>query len=84
MACGKPVIAAKGALTADLGVHGKSLILVNSGDERGVAHAIMSLVRDDSASKIIGNQARNVVAERYSTENLAGMLHRAVMMLKDK
>lgn len=74
MACGKPVIVARGTVSKDLAIHEVSAIVLDSADEVLVASAITSLVTDDSLSTKIGKEALRVVSEKYSTEKLADKL----------
>lgn len=74
MACGKPVIVARGAVPNDLVKDGVSGVLVESASEVEVASKIVSLMNDSALRRFIGEQARRVIAERYSTEKLADKL----------
>ncbi len=74
MACGKPVIAARGSVTKDLIEDGISGVLVSSKDEKEIASAIGSLMNNASLSKLIGEEARNIITERFSSERLADRL----------
>jgi len=74
MACGKPVIAAKGSVTKDLIEDGISGVLVSSKNEEEIAAAIVSLMDNASLSKLIGEEARNIITERFSNERLADRL----------
>jgi glycosyltransferase involved in cell wall biosynthesis len=81
MACGKPVIVARGAMTEDLVADGKSVILVDSCDEDDVARAVVLLMSNDGLSKMVGEHARRIIVERYSTENLANTLDETLTRL---
>lgn len=74
MACGKPVIVARGAVPKDLALDKVSAILVDSANYVQVASAITLLLSDGSLSKKIGKEALRIVSERYSTEKLADKL----------
>lgn len=74
MACGKPVIVARGAVPEDLVEDGVSGVLVNSANEVEAASKIESLMNDGVLRRFIGEGARRVIAERYSTEKLADKL----------
>lgn len=74
MACSKPVVVARGAVPNDLVEDGVSGVLVESGNEVEVASKIVSLVNDSALRRSIGEQARRIIAERYSTEKLADKL----------
>lgn len=81
MAGGKPVIAARGAVTEDLVEDGVSAILVGSGNEHEVARAITLLTSDRALSKMVGKQAGKIIAERYSTQKLANTLDETLWRL---
>jgi len=81
MACGKPVIIARGAVTEDLVVDRISAIEVDSGDEDDVAGAIMLLTNNDGLAEAVGKQAQRTIAERYSTGKLANTLDETLMKL---
>jgi glycosyltransferase involved in cell wall biosynthesis len=74
MACSKPAVVARGAVTEDLVEDGISAVSVDSGSEDEVARALILLTTNETVSKMIGEQARRIVAERYSTEKLANTL----------
>ncbi len=74
MACGKPVIVARGASTKDLIMNGRAMVLVGSGKENEVAQSLTLLTRNKGLSEMIGKQARKAISERYSTEKLANTL----------
>lgn len=84
MAGGKPVIAARGAVTEDLVADGVSAILVGSGKEDEVARAVTLLTRNKVLSEMIGKQARSIIAERYSTEKLANTLDKMLRKLYEQ
>lgn len=74
MACGKPVIVARGAVPKDLVEDGVSGVFVDSANEVEVASKIVSLMNDSGLRRVIGAEARRVIAERYSTGKLADKL----------
>lgn len=80
MACGKPVVAARGTVTRDLAINGVSAVLVDSNNEMQVASAITSLVNHNVLSEGIGKRAKTIIAEKYNSEILSEKLHR---MLKE-
>jgi len=84
MACGKPIIVARGTVPKDLAVDGISAVLVDSTDGTQIASAIMSLLNDGSLREQIGKGALTIISERYATRKLADKLDDALLLCTHK
>lgn len=64
-ACGLPAVASRTGGIVDVVEHGESGLLVEPGDERGLAVALLELVRDPSRRREMGRHARDVALARF-------------------
>jgi glycosyltransferase involved in cell wall biosynthesis len=71
MAAGKPVISTRVGAVSQLIVEGQNGLLVEAGDERGLALAILRLLADPEVSCRMGANGRRQVAQRFSAESMA-------------
>jgi glycosyltransferase involved in cell wall biosynthesis len=71
MAAGIPVIATRVGGTGEVIDHGRTGMLVETGDVRGICAAALELWRDRARAKQIGAGARAAVLERFSLERMA-------------
>jgi glycosyltransferase involved in cell wall biosynthesis len=71
MAAGKPVIATRVGAVARLIEAGQTGLLVEAGDVRGLATAIVQLLTDPEQLRRIATNGRRQVAEHFSAESMA-------------
>lgn len=71
MACGTPVVASKFGGIRNTIRNGYNGYLVDPGDPREFADAILELLRDEPKRKKIGHNAYKVILEEYSWEAIA-------------
>jgi len=70
MACGRPVVAARGGGAAELFTHGLDALGFVPGDSGSLATAIGSLTDDPERRARIGDRARRTAIERFSRKRL--------------
>ncbi|MCI5140167.1 MAG: glycosyltransferase [Candidatus Electrothrix sp. ATG1] len=68
MACGKAVIVSRVGENANVVENNMSGILVESGDVAGLADAMQLMIKRNGVRKELGQQAREVVKNKYSSE----------------
>jgi glycosyltransferase involved in cell wall biosynthesis len=71
MALGKPIVASRAGGIPEMLDDGESGLLVDVGDEVGLASAIVTLLRDPDFGRRLGVRAREVVRERFSARTMA-------------
>ncbi|MBF0122319.1 MAG: glycosyltransferase family 4 protein [Candidatus Omnitrophica bacterium] len=69
-ACGVPVIASRVGGIPEVVVDGETGILVPSRDSKALADAIIRLLGDPAKMLVLGQRARQVVAERFSSDRM--------------
>jgi L-malate glycosyltransferase len=86
MALGKPIVATRAGGVPEVVADGESGLLVDAGDEVGLAGAIVTLLKDRDLGRRFGARARQVVQERFSAQTMADSyldVYRAVLREKD-
>lgn len=71
IASGLPVVAVDATSVSEMVEHGKSGLLVRSGDERGMAQAILRLL-DEKTAQTFGRRARTLAQKHALEETFAG------------
>jgi glycosyltransferase involved in cell wall biosynthesis len=71
MALGKPIVATPAGGVPEVLVDGESGLLVDIGDEVGLAAAVVTLLKDPDLGRRLGARARQVVQERFSAQTMA-------------
>lgn len=74
MAVGLPVISTRVGAVPDTVVDGVTGILVEAGDEHGLAHAVLELARRPELRRAMGAAARAHVAERFTLDRVHHLL----------
>ena len=74
MACEKPVVVPRGAVSESLVIDGYNGVLFEPGDAEGLGSAVLRLVEDRSFSKYIGRNARRHVEKVASWDVLMARL----------
>jgi len=74
MACGKPVVVPRGAVSESLVINGLNGVLFEPGDVSGLSSAVVSLIEDQRFCKRIGRNAREHVEKVSSWNVLIGRL----------
>jgi len=78
MACEKPVIVCRGAVSESLVRDGHNSFLVQPGDAHGLSSAIVKLIEDKNLSKRMGMDARKYVEGRYDWNILINRLEKVL------
>jgi glycosyltransferase involved in cell wall biosynthesis len=73
-ACYKPVVATRVGGLQEIVFDGTTGLLVESGDVKGLASGIFTLLTDDRTRITMGMRARRVVEEKFSIEKIADKL----------
>jgi len=81
MACEKPVIVCRGAVSESLVIDGYNGIVLNPGDVSELSAAVVNLIRDQKLSKSIGRNARRHIETVYSWDVLITRLERVLSSL---
>lgn len=76
MACAKPVVASNIGGSTEIIQNGKNGILVPPGRPEILAREILSILESERAGKIMGENARDTVIEKYSWQKIAEDYHR--------
>lgn len=76
MAAGKAIVATRTGQIAEVIEDGYNGLLVEAGDEAGLAEAIASLLNDSAARNRLGQQARRQAIEQHSWNEYARQLER--------
>lgn len=74
MACEKPVIVSRGAVSESLVIDGYNGILFEPGDVHGLSSAVINLIEDEHFSRFIGRNARSHVEKVFSWDVLIARL----------
>jgi glycosyltransferase involved in cell wall biosynthesis len=74
-ACGKPVIGARSGAVPTVIAEGLDGLLVDYRDAKGLAQAILDLVRNPSLARQLGETGRAKALERYTWEKIAAVYH---------
>ena len=74
MACGKPVISTRTGGIPELIREGETGLLVNPGDARGLAEAIMTLAVAQEEAKAMGAQGRIMAGDVFSVERMVSKI----------
>ncbi|UCE29584.1 MAG: glycosyltransferase family 4 protein [Candidatus Bathyarchaeota archaeon] len=69
MACGKPVIVSRGAVSESVIINGHTGIQIEPGDVRGLSLSIIELIENQGASQTLGRNARSHV-QKVSSWNV--------------
>lgn len=70
MACGLPVVATGTRGTSEIVQNGETGLLAEVGDVGALARAVVQMIRDDELRRCLSKRASEVVAERYSIDEL--------------
>jgi glycosyltransferase involved in cell wall biosynthesis len=70
MACGLPCVATRVSGSEDIIQHGVNGLLVESEDYQGMAHALLTLLRDPVLTRKYGQAAREMVERHFSLERI--------------
>jgi glycosyltransferase involved in cell wall biosynthesis len=70
MACGLPCVASYVSGSEDIIQHGVNGLLVEPEDYRGLAEALLTLLRDPALAQQYGNAARVTIEKHYSLERI--------------
>lgn len=76
MACGKPVVACRGAVSESLIMDGYNGVLCEPGDVHGLSSAIVKVLEDQSFSEFIGRNARKHMEKMASWDVLIPRLEK--------
>lgn len=76
MACGKPVIVCRGAVSESLIIDGYNGVLCEPGDVHGLSSAVANLVEDQSFSEFIGRNARKHIEKMANWDVLIPRLEK--------
>jgi glycosyltransferase involved in cell wall biosynthesis len=71
MALGKPIVATPAGGVSEALTNGESGLIVDIGDEVGLADAIVTLLKDPDLGRCLGARAREVVQLGFSAETMA-------------
>jgi glycosyltransferase involved in cell wall biosynthesis len=69
MACGLPVVASRIGGIPEFVLDGTSGLLFAAGNSRELAHRLNWLLSDEAARERLGQTARLIAVERYSSQN---------------
>lgn len=78
MAMEKAVVITESYIAADFVEHGQSGLIVPEGDVSAIAAAITELLENEQLRRTLGQNAREVILTRYSTQMLAERISRFV------
>lgn len=81
MACGKPVVVPRGAVSESLAIDDYNSVLFEPGDVHGLSSAVVSLIEDQSFCKYIGRNAREHVEKVSSWDVLTARLENLLYSL---
>lgn len=81
MACAKPVVVPRGAVSESLVIDGYNGVLFEPGDVHGLSSAVVSLIEDQSFCKYIGRNAREHVEKVSSWDVLITRLEKLLYSL---
>jgi glycosyltransferase involved in cell wall biosynthesis len=81
MACEKPVIVCRGAVSKSLVIDGYNGMLLDPGDVNGLSAAIINLIKDRRLAKSIGRNARRHIEDVYSWNVLIMKLEKVLKSL---
>jgi glycosyltransferase involved in cell wall biosynthesis len=79
MACGLPTIGSEVGGIKDLIQHGVNGLLVEPADVKGLASAILELLKDREKAKVLGNNARNFIKEKFTLEKMVSETERTYL-----
>ena len=83
MACGKPVVVPRGAVSESLVIDNYNSVLFEPGDVLGLSSAVVSLIEDKGLCKYIGRNAREHVEKVSSWDVLTARLENLLYSLVD-
>jgi len=69
-ACSKPVVASNVEAIPDIVLHGKTGLLFQAGDVKGLANAIAYMLTHSEEAERMGRNARRLVEERFSIDRV--------------
>jgi len=78
MACEKPIIVCRGAVSESLVIDGYNGIVLNPGDVSELSAAVVNLIRDQKLSKSIGRNARRHIEDVNSWDVLITRLEKVL------
>jgi len=81
MACEKPVIVPRGAVSESLVIDGYNGALFEPGDVQGLSSAIVNLIEDQSFAKLMGRNARRHIEKMASWDVLIARLEKLLYSL---
>jgi len=73
-ACSKPVVASNVEAIPDIVLHGKTGLLFQAGDIKGLANAIAYMLAHSEEAERMGRNARRLVEERFSIDRVVTQL----------
>ena len=73
-ACSKPVVASNVEAIPDMVLHGKTGLLFQAGDVKGLANAIAYMLTHSEEAERMGRNARRLVEERFSIDRVVTQL----------
>jgi len=74
MACGKPVIGSNISGIRDIINNGENGLLITPGDSKELASAILKLLEDKDLGQVLGRNARQLMIEKYSLNNIVNQI----------
>lgn len=74
MACETPVVATRGGGIPEVVVHGKTGILIERGDVRGLAEALLRVLEDQHLARSMGKEGRKRALELFSWDSISDRL----------
>jgi phosphatidyl-myo-inositol dimannoside synthase len=80
-ACGRPVVAGDSGGSPEALVPGETGLLVDGTDDRAVADAIVSLLRDPERTDAMGRAGRRFVEEHHDWDHIVAALHDDLTLL---
>jgi len=82
MASGRPVVASSTGGSIDIVKNDETGILVEFGDVKGIADAVIKILKDEELAKKMGETGRKRVEEEYSWEKEANRMEKLYMELR--
>ncbi|MEX2030622.1 MAG: glycosyltransferase family 4 protein [Anaerolineales bacterium] len=81
MAAGKAIVATRTGQVAEVIQDGHNGVLVEAGDEDGLAEAILTLLSDPAKRSVLGGNARRQAVERHSWERYLEQVEKVYLSL---
>jgi glycosyltransferase involved in cell wall biosynthesis len=83
MACGLPVVSTRVGGIPEIVAHGETGMLVEPGDPKALAAAILELLRDDGRRRAMGAAGRRRVEQEFSWDRTAERLEEILLRARD-